>query len=88
MTPIIRYVQKLCFPQHFDNNRKDNASKQSCDRKILKAAPLFRLDSININGVLHVGGRLSLAKLSIGVRHPIILPQKSHITRLIIRDAY
>ena len=35
-------------------------------------------------GVLHVGGRLKNAELSIMERHPIILPKGKHITGLII----
>ena len=35
-------------------------------------------------GVLRVGGRLQHADLSPGVKHPIILPKKGHVTDLII----
>ncbi|KAK3104599.1 hypothetical protein FSP39_005889 [Pinctada imbricata] len=35
-------------------------------------------------GILRVGGRLSNAPLSIDERHPIILPGKSHVAKLIV----
>ena len=37
-------------------------------------------------GILRVGGRLGYAPMTFDVRHPIILPQNSHFTELIIRQ--
>ena len=38
-----------------------------------------------LNGVLRVRGRLERSSISFDMKHPIILPQKHHIRKLIIR---
>ncbi|UYV63170.1 hypothetical protein LAZ67_2003340, partial [Cordylochernes scorpioides] len=43
---------------------------------------------IDQNGILRVGGRLKLSSLSEFQKHPIILPPKSHVTELIIRQCH
>lgn len=40
------------------------------------------------NGVLRVSGRIQQSQASHDTRHPIILPAKSHLSRLIIKDAH
>ena len=46
---------------------------------------LHKLDPfLDQNGILRVGGRLQNAELSDFVKHPVILPRKSHITDLVI----
>ncbi len=48
--------------------------------------PLYRLDPLlDVNVVLRVGGRIRRGDFSLGVRHPVILPRKGHITELLIR---
>ena len=50
---------------------------------------MYRLDPyLDADGILQVGGRLRRANMSENVKHPIILPRKSHITELIIQDCY
>lgn len=39
-------------------------------------------------GILRVGGRLERAQLNVSAKHPIILPDKSHFSSLIIADAH
>ena len=39
-------------------------------------------------GILRVGGRLQNAPLSQEEKHPAILPNKSHLSELLIRDAH
>ncbi|KAJ8022437.1 hypothetical protein HOLleu_37334 [Holothuria leucospilota] len=46
---------------------------------------LFRLDPyIDENGILRVGGRLRQSNFPDCVKHPVILPRNSHISKLII----
>lgn len=40
------------------------------------------------NGILRVGGRIQNAQVHYDIRHPIILPAKSHLSKLIITDAH
>ena len=50
-----------------------------CDWSIRKLTPFIS------DGLLRVGGRLSKAPISHDAKHPIILPNESHITQLIVR---
>lgn len=40
------------------------------------------------NGILRVGGRIQKCQVDYDVRHPIILPAKSHLSKLLIIDAH
>lgn len=49
-------------------------------------SPLQKLDLvINFEGVLHIGGCLSNVSLSFGIKHAVVLPQRCHVTTLVIR---
>ncbi|XP_041865807.1 uncharacterized protein LOC121655304 [Melanotaenia boesemani] len=48
------------------------------------SSPLSHLDPVLVDGLLRVEGRLSRSTLSQELRHPIILPKESHITKLIL----
>ena len=43
---------------------------------------------IDHDGLLRVGGRLRLSELSEREKHPIILPKKSHVSRLLVLNAH
>ncbi|XP_068233500.1 uncharacterized protein [Palaemon carinicauda] len=49
------------------------------------SSSLRRLKLILRNGLLCIGGRLSLANISPSERHPIILPYKGHLTDMVIQ---
>lgn len=50
---------------------------------------MLRLDPlIDEQNIIRVGGRIHLASLSENEKHPIILPQKHHFTRLLIRHMH
>jgi len=70
---LITYTQHEHFSSCF-------IGKKSLPRYLLKLQPIV------INGVLRVGGRLKHAPIDIDMKHPIILPQCSHLTELIIRQ--
>ena len=53
-----------------------------------KTSSIYRLDPFVDKGVLRVGGRLNNADIPQESKHPIILPRKSNVTTLIIRDAH
>ncbi len=55
---------------------------------LLKSSSLYRLDPFMDRGLLKVGGRLSRSQLPEETKHPILLPRRSHITDLIIRDTH
>ena len=56
------------------------------NKKLKHTSSLFRLDPfLDEKGVLRVGGKLQKAALAYEVKHPIIIPKKSHLTELLIR---
>ena len=57
---------------------------------IKKRSRLYKLDPfIDGNGVVRVGGRLTYASsLHYDVKHPIVLPTKSHVTQLIVKHCH
>ncbi|XP_054775596.2 uncharacterized protein LOC129284160 [Lytechinus pictus] len=54
------------------------------DPNIMKLDPFFDEE----DQVFRVGGRIDRAPLSYDVRHPYLLPKKSHISLLIVRDRH
>lgn len=73
---VIKIVQQQAFPYEIQmlQGEKDIPSSSS----------LFSLDPIWSEGLLCVGGRLKQASLCHKIKHPVILPNKSHITKLIV----
>ncbi|XP_034934693.1 uncharacterized protein [Chelonus insularis] len=63
--------------------------KQINSNSLPVSHPLARLTAfIDTQGVIRVGGRLANASLDQEAKHPAILPQKTHLSRLIIADAH
>ena len=84
--------------EHFKEEIKTLLSLQTsgefCDRKrakqrnlnVKKCSSLYRLDPyLDEDGILRVGGRLRRASVSTSVKHPVILPRRSHVTDLVLR---
>ena len=69
--------------------QNDDASREFAMRRDLsmkKTSSLYRLDPfLDENGVLRVGGRIRNAPVSYEIKHPVILPSKSHVTILLVR---
>ena len=64
------------------------AAKQR-DASLKKTSCMYRLDPyLDADGILRVGGRLRRANMPESVKHPVILPKRSHITELIIQDCH
>ena len=94
-TEIIKHVQEQSFHEEIQILRNLSSDSGACKderdyrRRMKKASRLHKLDPfIDENGVLRVGGRLSRAEGSFEVKHPAILPQKGHVTDLIIRHCH
>ena len=75
---LIRYVQRQHFPFLTDLKNKNKA----------KTLPRYmqKLQPIEIDGIVRVGGRLEKTVVEFDVKHPIILPQKCHFSQLVIRQ--
>ena len=75
---IIRNLQRYAY--------SETISRLHEEQVLPKNNKLAKLDvAIDEFGILRVGGRLQNSTMSFGVKHPIILPRRSHITDLIIR---
>lgn len=77
----IKYVQQLNFTKEI-SNLKENMDLQKNSR-IINLSPFLDND-----GFLRVGGRLKHSNLSYNEKHPIILPNKSDLTNLLIDEVH
>ncbi|KXJ13779.1 hypothetical protein AC249_AIPGENE13314 [Exaiptasia diaphana] len=95
---ILRVVQKAAFEKEystlknidqetFQDTRSLTKTKKS---RLRKKSSLYKLDPfIDHQDLIRVGGRLNKADdFDEGFKHPIILPKRSHVTKLIIRHAH
>ena len=73
---LIKATQEQCFSTDMNN--------LMVDRKIRSDSSLRKLNPFISNGVLRIRSRLTHADLVDDVKYSIILPQKHHITDLII----
>lgn len=78
----IQYVQKRSFSTEWAAIKEGKSLLMRS--KLIELTPIFCVD----DEVLRVGGRLRRSMTSKNVRHPIILPNDSHLTALIIDDAH
>ena len=93
---ILRFVQSQAFSKELEAlyriSSEDYGDQRSRVKQkkteIRKGSCLHRLDPFVHQGVLCVGGRLSQADLPAHTKHPVILPRKSHVTTLIIRNVH
>ena len=52
---------------------------------VLRSSPLWRLSPfVGSDGILRVGGRLEMSNLPYDAKHPVILPKKHYISKLVI----
>ena len=92
---IIRLVQREVFGSELDilhstgPLKKDRLSRRLRNRNLRKSSRLARLDPfIDSRGVIRVGGRLSRSSYPDEFKHPAVMPQKHHVTTLILRNAH
>ena len=79
----IQVLQNLSGKDRMFHNRQNAHTR---NKKLKHTSSLFRLDPfLDEKGVLRVGGRLQKAAFAYEVKHPIIIPKKSHLTELLIR---
>ena len=74
-----------CAQQSYFSEIHALSKGQACSRQSVLANGLPFLDHV---GILRVGGRLSKGPLSNDLKHPVVLPNESRITLLIIREIH
>ncbi|CAK1589887.1 unnamed protein product [Parnassius mnemosyne] len=78
---LIKHVQSAEF--------KDDINNITQNKQVPKKSPLSKLNPfIDKNGILRVDGRLELANITYNMKHPIILPNRSRFTQLLIDSAH
>lgn len=75
---IVKLIQHVAFPDEIKQLSKNNVTKTS---RFLKPLSPF-LDDF---AMVRVGGRLSRANITYDHKHPLLLPSKSHLVRLLIK---
>lgn len=94
-----KFILRCLQCQHFSHemetltNLKGNLEKfqerdsARCRNDTLKkTSSLYKLDPfVDKNRLLRIGGRIRRADVPLEVKHPLILPKKSHISDLIVR---
>jgi len=55
------------------------------EQNVLKGSQLWRLSPIlGSDGISRVGGRLEMSNLPYDAKHPVVLPKKHHISKLVV----
>ncbi|XP_043477349.1 uncharacterized protein LOC122508206 [Leptopilina heterotoma] len=75
---IMQLVQREEFEEEIKNAH--------AGKEISKSSTLNRLSPIYVAGMLRVGGRIENAAINDNKKHPIVLPKKHIVTRLLIRE--
>ena len=86
---ILKQIQKGAFSQVLEDLSRSTCKTMDDghrnDRHLRCTSPLYRLDPfLDEYYLLRVGGRLNKGSFCKDLKHPVILPRKSHITELII----
>ncbi|XP_068214774.1 uncharacterized protein [Palaemon carinicauda] len=76
-TVVVQVTQRVDYEIEIVSLEKGGTIRVSSSLRRFK--PILR------NGLLCIGGRLSLANISLTERYPIILPYKGHMTDMVIR---
>ncbi|XP_066969248.1 uncharacterized protein [Macrobrachium rosenbergii] len=76
-TVVVQVAQRMDYEVEIASLDKGNTIRVSSSLRRLK--PILR------NGLLCIGGRLSLANIAPSERHPIILPYNGHLTDMVIQ---
>ena len=80
-TILIRLAQQQEFQQEI-NHLRDN-------KNVSKSSSISSLNPfIDSEEILRVGGRLSRSNLEFATVHPVILPKRSHVTKMIILECH
>jgi len=98
METILWLVQGCVFPKELEvlqkiqqeNHQESHDFSRARKAEIKKSSMLYRLDPVlDQNGLLHVGGRLCKSRVFPGgFKYPVILPKKSFVVDLGIRDTH
>ena len=79
------FGEEIAILQNQADQYEDRVNHRRKDASLKRISSLYRLDPfLDNDGILRVGGRIKRANIPERLSHPIVLPQRSHITSLII----
>ena len=81
---LIIYIQKIHFKEEIQILEKQKDASYTVKR----SSSLRKLDPFISNGLIRVGGRLTRSDLPFDVKHPVLLPKDSVITKLILHEVH
>ena len=86
---ILKHVQKQSFTDELQTLSRISKETQETSNKnsVKKCSSIYKLDPVLQDGLIRVGGRLQHAQIDNDAKHPVILPRKHHVVKLII-DCY
>ena len=73
---ILKYVQSGCFKEELGCLKQADNQATSSRQNVLKKSS---------NILIRVGGRLQRVPINTDARHPVILPRKHHMVKLLIQ---
>jgi hypothetical protein len=83
------YAEEIKVLQNLPGNESRFEDRQDACRRnsqVKQTSTLYRLDPfIDSIGLLRIGGSIRQASLPYDVKHPVVIPKRSHITDLIVR---
>ncbi|KXJ77016.1 hypothetical protein RP20_CCG008496 [Aedes albopictus] len=82
---IVGLVQRQHYAKDIKQIQQYQTTQKVNDKYV---GDLRYLNPMYQAGILRVGGRIKHANLTFGQRHPIILPAKNHVTKIIINDLH
>ena len=88
---IVKYVQEKHFKEEIESLKRNQdivtviPTQRPKGGSVKRGSSIFGLDSVLVDGILVVGGRLRHASLLEDAKHQIILPKDHHVTNLIVR---
>ena len=86
---ILRYVQSRCFREELGCLKQADQQATSSRQNVLKkSSNIFKLDPILTQGLIRVGGRLQRAPIDTDAMHPVLLPKKHHVVKLLIQHCH
>ena len=83
---ILKHVQSRFFKEELGCLKQLGQQATSSKQNLLKkSSSIFKLDPILTQGLIRVGGRLQRAPINTDAMHPVILPKKHHVVKLLVR---
>ena len=91
---IVRFIQHQAFQdelnslENMSNPTPSDETHRHRSKQVNKRSHIYRLNPFVKDGVLRVGGRLGNMQIENSTKHPILLPQKHHVTSPILRSIH